>query len=172
MGGTSGGTSLGLYGPTNSLNDGQFHSLVHTFDRDGNATTYLDGVIVDSRPMSHVDIVDSGLPLTIGQDPSTVYGVDGYGSIDDVGIWRRALTQVEAQSIYLVGPNHGRSFDTFGPVNITLQQSGGLLEIIWQTGTLLSSDDATGPWNPVIGASAPYHTVSPTAAKKFYRVQL
>jgi len=42
----------------------------------------------------------------------------------DLGILRRALSQAEAESIYIVGQNYGRSFDTYGPVKLTLQPSG------------------------------------------------
>lgn len=170
LGGASG--SAGLYGPANTINDGTWHSLVHSFTRTGNALTYLDGVLVDTRSIAAVGDVDSGLPITIGQDPTGVYGVDTVAAVDDIGIWRKALTHVEAQAIYLVAQNHGKSFDTYGPVKITLKQSGSTLEIIWQAGTLLSADDLTGPWTPVAGATAPFHTVNPTAAKRFYRVQL
>jgi hypothetical protein len=172
LGGSSGGaSSIGLYGPDNSINNGAWHSLVHTFDRDGNAVTYLDGVAVDTRAMSVVDTVDSGSAFTIGQDPTGVYPETGAADIDDVGIWRRALTPVEAQSIYLAAQN-GTTFDTYGPVRLTLQKSGANLEIIWQAGTLQWADDVAGPYTNVPGAAAPYYTVTPSLAKKFYRVQL
>ena len=172
LGGSSGAASIGLYGPTNTLNDGQFHSLVHTFNRDGNAVTYLDGAMVDSRPISNVDNIDSGLPLTIGQDPTGLYGVDGFGNIDDVGIWRRALSPVEAQSIYLVGQNYARSFDTYGPVTLNQRLTSDGMELIWQAGTLEAADNAEGPYNPVVGASAPFYKVTMTGDRKFYRVKL
>jgi hypothetical protein len=57
-------------------------------------------------------------------------------------------------------------------VTIKLQKSGGSLEIIWQTGTLQWSDNVDGPYTNVPGATAPYSSVTPSAAKKFYRVQL
>ena len=75
-------------------------------------------------------------------------------------------TRVAAQAF-----NSG-SDGSYGPLNITLQKSGGSLEIIWQAGTLQWADDVTGPYTNVPGATAPYSTVTPSAAKKFYRVQL
>lgn len=163
--------SVGLYGPAASINDDQWHSLVHTFDRDGDAVTYLDGEIVDTRSMSAVDYVDSGLGFNVGQDPTGGYGESGSATIDDIGIWRRALTPVEAQAIYTVGES-GTSFDTHGPVTVTLQKDGTTLEIIWQAGTLESSDDVDGPWATVNDAAAPYYTTTPATGAKFYRVKL
>jgi hypothetical protein len=165
-------TDVGLYGPDDTINDGNWHSLVHTFARGGSINTYLDGVLVDTRSMAGVGNFDSGLPFNIGQDPTGFYAEDAVGAIDDIGIWRRALNAAEAQSIYLVGQNYGRSFDTYGPVLLTLKKAGSNLEIIWQTGTLQSADNVEGPYTNVGGATAPYHVVTPGAAKKFYRVQL
>ncbi len=71
-----------------------------------------------------------------------------------------------------MGQNYGQSFDTFGPVTLALQASGADLELIWQAGTLLWAEDLLGPWDPVPGASAPYHKLTPGAGNKFYRVRL
>ncbi|MCX6922157.1 MAG: hypothetical protein NT154_02890, partial [Verrucomicrobia bacterium] len=92
--------------------------------------------------------------------------------LDDLGIWRRSLSQAEAESIYIVGQNYGRSFDTYGPVKISANLTSSGLELIWQAGTLLSADDPTRQWTPVSGASAPYYKVTNLTGKKFYRVQL
>ena len=42
-------------------------------------------------------------------------------AIDDVGIWSRALSAAEAESIYYTG-QAGRSFDTEGPESLSLIQ--------------------------------------------------
>lgn len=165
-------TGIGLYGPVNSINDGNWHSLVHTFTRAGNALTYLDGALVDTRSMTAVDDVDTGLPINIGQDPTGTYAESGEASIDDIGVWRRALTPPEAQAIYLVAQDSGRSFDSYGPLTLTLHQAGADLELIWQAGTLESSDHVEGPYLPVIGASSPYRKVTTSGDQKYYRVKL
>ena len=41
-------TGVGLYGAANSINNGNWHHLLHTFDRTGLATTYLDGAQVNT----------------------------------------------------------------------------------------------------------------------------
>lgn len=169
LGGDTG--SAGLYGAASSLNDGNWHSLVHTFNRTGNAVTYLDGVQVDSRSIANVGNVDSGLSFSIGQDPTGSYGETGDADIDDLGVWRRVLSSVEAQAVYLAGQN-GRSFNTYGPVLITLQAAGNSLEIIWEAGTLEAADEVAGPYETVAGASAPYHKVTTSGQGKFYRIRL
>jgi hypothetical protein len=55
-------------------------------------------------------------------------------------------------------------------VVLTIQPSGTGFDLIWQAGTLLEADTVNGTYSPV--ASAPYYHVTPTAAMKFYRVQL
>jgi hypothetical protein len=49
------------------------------------------------------------LPATIGQNPTRLYQETGSGEIDGLGVWRRALTPLEAVSLYTVGLN-GQSF--------------------------------------------------------------
>jgi hypothetical protein len=165
-------TGIGLYGPDNTINNGNWHNLVHSFTRTGNGVTYLDGVRVNSTSVVGVGDIDSQLDFNIGQDGSGLYPEEGSADIDDLGIWRRALTQAEAQGIYLVGQGFGRSFDTFGPVSVSINRAGTDIEVIWQAGTLLQADTLSGPWTPVGGATAPYYKFTPGAGNKFFRVQL
>ena len=164
---------VGVYGAANSINDGNWHHLTHTFDRSGEvstAITYLDGVQVDARSAAVVADIDSGATVNIGQDPTGVYPITAAADLDDLAVWRRVLTTYEAQSIYLVGQQYGSSFDTVQPIQLIAQRAGDDLELIWQAGTLLEADNVTGPYSPVAGAAAPYHKVAPGAAKKFYKV--
>jgi hypothetical protein len=108
--------------------------------------------------------------VCIGQDPGGVYAQSGTYTIDDLGIWRRALTPSQATGIYAAG-EVGQSFDVKGPGALTLKKAGANLELIWQSGTLQSVDNLGDTWVNVPGAVAPYHVVTPAAARKFYRVQ-
>lgn len=156
---------------TQNINDGQWHNLVHTFDRSGLAITYFDGVPVQARSIATVGDLDIGNSFCIGQDPSGVYAENGEADIDDMGIWRRVLTPYEAQSIYYAAQNSGQSFDDQNaPVRLTVRPAGAEVELIWQAGTLKQADEAAGPYTTVPGAVAPYHKITPGAAKKFYRV--
>ncbi|MBP7825454.1 MAG: hypothetical protein KA236_02740 [Verrucomicrobia bacterium] len=166
------GDDLGTGYNTDQINDGQWHLLVHSFDRSGNAVTYLDGVEVDVRSMVGVGDLDSYYYLTIGQDPSTAYAEAAVLEMDDVGIWRRALSAYEAQSIYTVATTAGKSFDTYGPVTLQIIPTGPELELIWQAGTLEQADEVNGQYTPVPGAVAPYYKVTPGVVRKFYRIKL
>jgi len=167
----NGGWQWGLGSQTyagTTVNNDQWHNMVAVFDRSGNATTYLDGVQVNSRVLSALNL-DTAVDTVIGQDPTGSYPQAATLQIDDLGVWRRTLTSYEAYSIYYVGQNYGRSFDTVAPVQLQIQKTPTGVALVWQAGTLLQAPDLTGPWTPVAGAVAPYYVVSPAAGNKFYR---
>ena len=172
--GDSGSSSMiGIYGADGTLNDGNWHHLVHTFDRAGSGLTYREGNLVDSRSIVPLADLDTGEPTNIGQDASGKYAEAGELDIDDLEVWRRVLTAFEVTSIHSAGLA-GRSFDTVAPpsVSVTLQRSGKDLQLLWQSGTLLQADDVKGPWSPVTGAAAPSYKLTPGTGNKFYRLQL
>jgi len=167
---------VGVYGAANSINDGNWHHLVHTFDRASavaTAVTYLDGVQVDARSATAAGNIDTDPPSTvnIGQDPTGAYQESGAADIDDLGIWRRVLTSYDALSIYTAGQQSGASFDATAPIQLVVQRNGNDVELIWQAGTLQSADTVNGIYAPVPGASAPYYKVPATAPMKFYRIK-
>jgi len=154
------------------VNDGQWHHLVHVVDRQGDVTTYVDGVRVHAKSIAGLEFdLNTSLDVNIGQANSGLYAVAGEFEMDDLGIWRRALTPIEAQSIYLAAQS-GASFDTYGPVALSIQKAGNILELIWQAGTLEATTDVNGTYTPVAGAVAPYRQVTPGATRTFYRVKL
>src|SRR5439155_26858511 len=71
-------------GPDNLLNDGVWHQLVFTFDRNGNEVTYVDGVSVDSRSIVGAGDISTAGPASIGQDPTGAYAESGSADIDDL----------------------------------------------------------------------------------------
>jgi len=157
--------------------DGVWHNVVASFDRNSKlGNTYVDGALVDSRSIASIGNLDTGYGIFLGQDPSGSYTPGstfvGAYDIDDLGIWRRALARSEAESIYAVGQNHAASFDTYGPVKLSVQKTATGLQLLWQAGTLLSAPSPKGPWTPVTGATAPAYQVNPTGSNLFYRVQL
>jgi hypothetical protein len=114
----SGANGFGVYGDAGSINDGNWHHLVHTFDRTNGMVTYLDGVQANFDNMGGATAVptnvDTGNPAVIGQDPSGQYPETGSADIDDLGVWRRVLAPLEAASIFLAASNH-MSFTGSGP---------------------------------------------------------
>jgi hypothetical protein len=163
----------GIYGAANSINDGNWHSLIHTFDRSGNGNTYLDGVLANVYGIATAGNVDQAGPMNIGQDPTGTYAESAAMDIDDLGIWRRVLTPLEAAKIESAGRIGNNSFDSVaGPVTITVTRSGSSVTFSWTTGTLLQSSSLApnATWTPVSGASAPSYTFTPSGAPKYYRV--
>jgi len=166
-----------IYGADSSINDGNWHHLLHIFDRTGSgyAVTYLDGVQADSRPCTSAGNLDTGNTVNIGQDPTGTYAETGSTAVDDMAVWRRALTSYEAYAVYYAATNSNASFDVPGTVTLHIATSGTNLVLSWNPGstlgTLLEATNVTGPWTSA-GAYAPVYTVTPGAAKKFYRLSL
>ncbi len=166
---------IGLYDPVKrTLNDGQWHHLLHLFDRQGDGTTYLDGKKVHSMSITSAAGWDlnTGSPWDIGQAGGT-YAETGTFEMDDLGVWRRVLNMYEAQALYIVGKNYGRSFDTVGPAEVRLQiaKTANGVEITWPQGALEASDTVNGGFSAVAGAASPYK-VEPAAGLKFYRIKV
>jgi hypothetical protein len=164
-----------VYGGPNSINNGNWHHVLHTFDRSGNALTYLDGAQIDSRLCLPAGDLDTPNPVIIGQDPTGQYSEDGSATLDDLAVWRRSLTAYEAYAVYYAATNGNLSFDTPGTVSLKMTQVGSNIQITWQPGatlgTLMQADDLTGPWTAV-PAYVPSYTFTPTGARKFFRLAL
>jgi hypothetical protein len=115
----TGANGFGVYGDAGSINDGNWHHLVHTFDRTNGMVTYLDGIQANFVNMGGATAVtadvDTGNAAVIGQDPTGQYPETGSADIDDLGVWRRALTALEAASIYLAAASNHMSFTGSGP---------------------------------------------------------
>ena len=166
---------IGLYDPVkNTLNNGEWHHLVHVFDRLGDARTYLDGVNVHTMSIAGAATWDltTGSDWTIGQ-AGGAYGESGSFDMDDLGIWRRTLNHYEAQAVYLVGQNYARSFDTTAVpgVKVTIQRTANGVELSWPSGTLEASDQVGTGYATVAGAVSPFK-VEPANGRKFYRVKV
>lgn len=169
---------IGVYGDIGSINDGDWHHLVHVFDRAQNVVTYLDGVVAHYSKQAGTTAAAAGnvnvdTPATIGQDPTGKYAETGSADIDDLGVWHRALSPLEAASVYMAGKNGFSFVKTIEPPTMTVQAlPNGNLRLEWDGGgTLQQADQVTGTYSNVVGATSPY-TVTPSAARKFYRVKL
>jgi len=133
----------GATGPT--IEDGNWHHIVLTFNRNGNAGLYVDGRLIQVVYLASPNSTFGGVytPTTIDNDPSNPrtrtatawnIGEDGSGlytsvgnghdgpgisvtnaCIDDVGIWRRTLSPGEVLAIYTAG-NAGNPLDTAVPI--------------------------------------------------------
>jgi len=162
---------VGVPGPANTINDGNWHNVVEAFTRTNNCVTYLDGALVNATSIAGIGSPDTAGPYNIGQDPTGTYAQSGTFSLDDIGVWRRALTDYEARSIYQVGQNYGKSFNSTGPVDLTVYPAaGGKYTIFFPAGTLTEATNITGPWTPVAGAIPPIYQFTPTSTNSFFKV--
>jgi hypothetical protein len=87
---------LACPGAANSINDGNWHHVASTFNRTGNGITYLDGLEVSSVAIASVGDLDTHQPTVVGQDPTGTYVETATFDLNDLGVWRRVLTPLEA----------------------------------------------------------------------------
>src|SRR5207245_2740305 len=98
--------------------------------------------------------IDTTNWFTIGQDPTGVYPEGGSGWIDDLGVWKKALTPLEAASIYIAGVSNLLSF-TGAPFRLSATRSGTNVSLSWTVGVLQQADVVAGPYTDVAGARSP-----------------
>jgi hypothetical protein len=136
--------------------NGQWHNVVGIVDRGLQvASVYVDGALAGTWSIVGLGTLDTGNDITMCQDPTFGYGVNGAYTLDDVGIWNRALTSYEAVSIYGAGQNN-QSFDVYGPVKAYVNHVG---------------TNVAGPYKAVTGATPPFYQATPTGSSMFFRIQ-
>jgi hypothetical protein len=177
----TGGTKYDLGSSATPLvRDGTWHNIVWSFARGALVSVYVDGTLVNTRPDLTTGSVDTdtlNYSVNVGQDGRGTYTDGGSAGItnaiiDDVGIWRRALSAEEALGIYTSGQaGNDLSKAVIGSgtqPTISIAAQGGSL-VITYTGTLYSSSTVAGTYAPVPGASSPYTVPTSAAAIQFYR---
>lgn len=82
------------------MNDGEWHLLTVTFDRDGMCTIYQDSEYFTSTDMSAIGDMDSGLPIRIGQDGTGTYGSKFTGKVANTIIFDYVLTPEEIANLF------------------------------------------------------------------------
>ena len=153
------------------IGDGNWHHILGVVDRQKQtAFVYVDGILSGSWSIAGLGTLNNGNTITIGQDPTGNYGSATF-DLDDLGIWRRALTSYEAASVYGAAQKSGESFDVYGPVKLGVKLSGTNVEVNWQAGTLLQSTNASGPYVAVPGAAAPFYRTPAAGSAVYFRVK-
>jgi len=109
-----GGARRDYDGPAGQINDGAWHHLLVSHDRDGMARLYYDGTEVASRNISVIGNIDSGYPTAIGTDGTlgAIWPNWFPGSIDEVAIWRRVVLPNEVAAIAAAGTAGNPLIDT------------------------------------------------------------
>ena len=79
-----------------TVSDGNWHHILISHDRDGNASFYQNGSLIGSVSIAGNGSTDTALPIGIGNDGTLSYGLNQEIHIDDLKIWRRALSPTDA----------------------------------------------------------------------------
>lgn len=91
-----------------------------------------------------------------------------HGGIDDSNwVWADYMT-VQSNAVFSVYSSVSNTIPT--TITLTIKPSGNNVILNWNTGTLQSAGQLSGPYNNVPGATSPY-TNTATGAQQFYRVQ-
>jgi len=158
-----------------AINDGNWHHLLFVFDRNKQVVTYYNGnpaksFKIDGTSTGAAENIDSGQPATIGQDPTGIYAETGSGDIDDLAVWTRALTPLEAASVYAAGAaGFSPAYVPPSPSNVTIERVGNDIRLSWTDGTLQSAGAVSGVYTNVPGAVSPY-TITPSLGQQYFRV--
>ena len=127
-----------------SINDNQWHFLVGTYNST-TAAIYLDGALMNSTTGSYSPFTPSNNFYIGWDDYNTAMDRFYNGTIDEVGIWSRALTASEVQQLYnngsglaasIIGPPIAVSL--ISPANNTYNSS---IFPTYFTGTIISNNN-------------------------------
>ncbi len=91
-----------------NVRDGKWHHIAAVYVRTNAVDIYVDGAVVTSSSLVNVTgSIDAAFPVNIGQDGTGAYtdngGAEMVVNLDDLGIWRRALSSGEVSAIYTAG---------------------------------------------------------------------
>jgi hypothetical protein len=171
---------------TPAVRDGTWHLITTTFWRGTNVTIYVDGQLYGASSFAtagSIDTADLNFKVNIGQDGTGAY-TDGNGAeivgalVDDLGIWRRVLTQQEVAGIYSAGAA-GKDFSTVvvgqpSGVKLNFAVANGKLNLTWTAAPglrLQKSASVTGSWTDVAGTDgAGSASESTSVGAAFYRL--
>jgi hypothetical protein len=142
--GPNGGSDKLDTSSTPSVRDGHWHNIVLSVVRGQFAYIFTDGLLVNTsvyKTVGNIDTDDLGKSINIGQDGTGSYTDGGSAEIvnaliDDVGIWRRALTPQEASAIYNAGLagkdlSHAGSGTVSDLGKLSIAATGGALSFTW-----------------------------------------
>jgi hypothetical protein len=187
----TGGTKYDLGASSTPLvRDGTWHNIIMSYARatggSGTVSTYVDGNLVDTRPdltTGNIDTDDLAYSVNVGQDGRGIYTDGGSAGItnaliDDLGIWRRALSGVEAAAIYNAGQaGHDLSQAqgaTLGSLNVSVSGANVIFNWAGGTGIRLQRTTALNPssWADVAGTlgNSTYSEPRASFVKAYYRL--
>jgi hypothetical protein len=167
------------------VRNGTWHNILLSHARGAIVSVYTDGVLTITKPdltTGNIDTDDLGYGVNIGQDGQGNYTDGGSAGItnaliDDVGIWRRAISAQEALAIYTAGEN-GKDLSqamVVTKVVLSVTASGNKLNITWPGSPTVKLQESRGvvptSWTDVPGTlGASSASVAATNAAAFYRL--
>jgi hypothetical protein len=88
--------------PDNYINDGGWHHVLVSHDRNGTADFYFDGMLKGQTTIADDGNIDAGFPTVIGTDGAegAVWHYGFIGAIDEVEIWNYTMTPTEVATMY------------------------------------------------------------------------
>lgn len=173
---TSGGTTLGYHwnddGNTYNWDSGltpptgQWSLVALVISPTGAIEYMFNANGMSSATNNYASVVQAiNTPGFIGGD---AHDPNFIGSIDEVAIFKQALTQTQLTNLWTAGVT---GTVTQPATTLTIAPSGGNLVVSWNPagGLLLQAASLSGPWTTNNAASSPY-TITPNGASMFYRV--
>lgn len=100
------GEALSPLAGTTTINDGNWHHIVFTNDPAGNAVLYVDAASEASEAGANLSAYDMAEIARLGYSSAQYFN----GTIDEVGIWNRALTAAEVTELYNAGAGNQYPF--------------------------------------------------------------
>ena len=76
----------------NAINDGLWHHLTVTFDRDGMMTAYQNGEYVGEASIAEIGNIDTPYDLVVGQDGTENYANSFLGGLSEIRIFNTVLS--------------------------------------------------------------------------------
>lgn len=157
----SGANSLG----TNDIAVATFGALETMYDiNDPNGSLTLDGQMFLHQNDTFKNVTVAGTPLSPGTYTFAQLNSTYPGNFPATWTLQAGSTNNTGSGSITVGT----------PVSVTVgfNFNGSSLTLSWSQGILLEANDVTGPWTTNLSASPPSFTVTPTAPRKFYRIQV
>jgi alpha-galactosidase len=189
---TAGGTAEMQFGGSNVLsgnrvvtdvtkiNDGNWHHIGVVIRLGVNVSFYIDGVPSSTTP-EFTQALAASAPFEIGVNPYTYYGNYFTGSIDEVRVYKRALTAAEifafsnpsapsggsAPSVLITSPANSAQIAGVVTVSANAAASAGVFYVAFQldgVGILpgLTAAPYSASWNTLQATSGP-HTLTALA---------
>ncbi len=137
-----------------SLDDGNWHLVIVTFDRGGNMLKYIDGIWVQNTDISSNNGFDlSSTKLTIASHGAGAGGNYFNGSIDEVMIFNTSLTAQQVKGLYENSSARFRDagVQTLKFQNITAGQDNIELSATYQSNEGSNLSARAGYWDVSLG---------------------